>query len=441
MKKKKEKAFTLIELLAVIIILGILMIIAIPSVTSYISTSRKSAYIDTARQVIASTRNLVNSGKLSMFDRSATYYIPTSCIKLENSNTPVSPYGDFERAYIVVTYEGSNYNYYWVSVDETGQGISTLTKVDDLDEDLIKTGLKGSDIVLENISGKNRLVEFTADCKNTINHVDDAGSDAANTTDNITWTYNDMSISVDVHLSQCNISGDYKICYNATIDASNVGENATIKYFEAIFDIPQGTELVHQGYDPDKLKAEIVDGKLKIIGNSGQNTWNFLTPSNGSSHLSGGFQIKFPKDVDFVLQNGKIQYVELVSGVQEGNSSGVQGNASDMNIDLAKLNIRLVRDNYYNSGNGKYTAQYTVYVKNISDSDITDWSFVLEAPDTITNISSYNPLIYSKSGNVYTFTPFEWDNEYRTLSPNETAHYDKKLVIETTDMNAMPTIR
>ena len=166
--KNNKRAFTLIELLAVIIILGILMIIAIPSVTSYISTSRRSAYIDTARQVISSTRNLVNSGKLNMFDRSATYYIPTSCIKLENNNVPVSPYGDFERAYIVVTYEGANYNYYWVSVDKTGQGISTLTKFDDLDSDLIETGLKGTDIVLENVPGKNRLVEYTADCKSQL---------------------------------------------------------------------------------------------------------------------------------------------------------------------------------------------------------------------------------------------------------------------------------
>ena len=112
-----------------------------------------------------------------------------------------------------------------------------------------------------------------------------------------------------------------------------------------------------------------------------------------------------------------------------------------MNINLAKLNVRLVRETYYNNGNGGYTEQYSVYVKNISDSDITDWSFILEAPASITNIYSYNPLIYSKNGSVYTFTPFEWDNEYRTLSPGETAPYDRKLVIETTDTNAIPIIR
>lgn len=121
MKKKNKKGFTLIELLAVIIILGILMIIAIPSVTSYISSSRKNAYVDTAKQVIGGARVLVNSGKLEAYDSSVTYYIPSSCINLENGDKPVSPYGDFVSAYIVVTYNGNGYDYYWTSVDETGQ--------------------------------------------------------------------------------------------------------------------------------------------------------------------------------------------------------------------------------------------------------------------------------------------------------------------------------
>ena len=58
---KNKNGFTLIELLAVIIILGVLMIIAIPAVTKYISDSRKTAYIDTAKEIASGARNLVNS--------------------------------------------------------------------------------------------------------------------------------------------------------------------------------------------------------------------------------------------------------------------------------------------------------------------------------------------------------------------------------------------
>ena len=96
-KKKKKKGFTLIELLAVIIILGILMIIAIPSVTKYISDSRKNAYIDTAKEIVSGARNVVNEGKLEMYDTNTTYYIPYSCISTENAKK--TPYGEFVKAY------------------------------------------------------------------------------------------------------------------------------------------------------------------------------------------------------------------------------------------------------------------------------------------------------------------------------------------------------
>ena len=148
---KNNKAFTLIELLAVIIILGILMIIAIPSVTSYISESRKSIYIDTAKELIGSARNVVNNGKLGMYDSGTTYYIPVQYLKTENGLQ--SPYGDFTQAYIGITYDGKGYDYYWISTDETGQGIDRVTLGDKLDVYDIK-----SDLLDENI---RKTVETT----------------------------------------------------------------------------------------------------------------------------------------------------------------------------------------------------------------------------------------------------------------------------------------
>ncbi len=55
---KNRKAFTLIELLAVIIILGILMIIAVPAVTKFITDSRKETYVDTAKGIMSGARTL-----------------------------------------------------------------------------------------------------------------------------------------------------------------------------------------------------------------------------------------------------------------------------------------------------------------------------------------------------------------------------------------------
>ncbi len=143
--KKKSKAFTLIELLAVIIILGILMIIAIPSVTTYISNSRKSSYIDTAKNVVSGARNIANEGKLGMYDTNTTYYIPASYIKTENSLK--SPYGDFTEAYIGVIFDGKGYNYFWISNDTSGQGVNKVTSVDLLSEDDIVAGIKDIDII------------------------------------------------------------------------------------------------------------------------------------------------------------------------------------------------------------------------------------------------------------------------------------------------------
>ena len=141
---KNKRGFTLIELLAVIIILGILMIIAIPSVTKYINDSRKSAYVDTAKEIVSGTRNRVNDGKLGMYDTNTTYYIPVDYIKTENASK--SPYGEFVQAYVGVVYDGNGYKYYWISVDDSGQGVDKVTLADKLDEDDIKSDLNASEI-------------------------------------------------------------------------------------------------------------------------------------------------------------------------------------------------------------------------------------------------------------------------------------------------------
>ena len=154
---KKNKGFTLIELLAVIIILGILILIAIPSVTRYISDSRKETYIDTARQYIKAAAHMVNEGNQDFFDTDSTYFIPVKCIKVESGGD--SPYGKFDKAYVLVTYDNETYKYYWISRDLTGQGVKVATLEKDLNTDLIVAGIKADEIKTNvTVEGKPKAV-------------------------------------------------------------------------------------------------------------------------------------------------------------------------------------------------------------------------------------------------------------------------------------------
>ena len=125
------------------------MIIAIPSVTRYISDSRKASYISTAKENITGARNKVNDGKLGMFDTDATYYIPASYIKTENANK--SPYGEFTEAYVVVIYNGKGYKYFWTSVDDTGEGIKGIIAYDNLENDNVESDIT-DDMIDPNIT-------------------------------------------------------------------------------------------------------------------------------------------------------------------------------------------------------------------------------------------------------------------------------------------------
>jgi len=161
---KNKKGFTLIELLAVIIILGVLMIIAVPAVTKYINDSRKSSYVDIAKNISSGVRNLVHSGELDLNDLDTTYYIDGSCIKTENGFK--SPYGEFRKAYVAVTLtsDGSSHEYYWTSVDETGTGVKRLINIERFDTDIIEDGIDPNDIVPNvGIDGRKNIIVVSGD--------------------------------------------------------------------------------------------------------------------------------------------------------------------------------------------------------------------------------------------------------------------------------------
>ena len=95
-----------------------------------------------------------------MYDTDATYYIDVNCIKTENAMK--SPYGDFTNAYVVVTYDGKGYDYYWTSVDDAGQGVKNIVKYDKLDTDDISSDLTIDDIsTLRILDGRGKVILIT----------------------------------------------------------------------------------------------------------------------------------------------------------------------------------------------------------------------------------------------------------------------------------------
>ncbi len=221
-KKSKKRAFTLIELLSVIIILSVFVIIAIPAVSNYVSNSRKSAYVVTAQSVVDGARNVVNEGKIPVYDTDATFYIPASFIKTENDLK--SPYGEFVEAYVAVTYDNDGFNYYWTSNDKSNTGIY-LTYYDKLNVDTIRTSVSsiGTDI---GICGKNKIVVFDqygqvmetkssdADCVEPMGSYD--FEDLTTCPDRLITQFGSFSTSSDEKQTCVSLDYDYSYSYEYT---------------------------------------------------------------------------------------------------------------------------------------------------------------------------------------------------------------------------------
>ena len=131
---KNKKGFTLIELLAVIVILGLLMAIAIPSVTKYITESRKKTVVSTIGNYITAMVNEVNDLTYTFTGDNTIYAVPVECIALERGGT--NPFGAWYQAnnsywaYVLVQYddETSSYRYGYTFKDSAGYGIYPTTQ-------------------------------------------------------------------------------------------------------------------------------------------------------------------------------------------------------------------------------------------------------------------------------------------------------------------------
>ena len=89
--RKNNKGFTLVELLAVIVVLAIVMGLAAVAITGVLENTRKAAMVSDAKSYINGARNLVNSSDInSMIGGAGTNYRPACTPGAAPVNIPLA---------------------------------------------------------------------------------------------------------------------------------------------------------------------------------------------------------------------------------------------------------------------------------------------------------------------------------------------------------------
>lgn len=134
-----RKGFTLIEVMAVVIIIGVIMMIAIPSVSSYIANSKKSSYATNIHAYIETIRAEYEERNYGpILEDNEIMIVPIKVVKLEKGDAGSSPFGayNYDKSYVVISPERNTYEYYANVVDSTKKGV-IMTKYNELSGDKI----------------------------------------------------------------------------------------------------------------------------------------------------------------------------------------------------------------------------------------------------------------------------------------------------------------
>lgn len=131
----KEKGFTLVELLGVIVILSIIMLIAIPNITSMLEKSKYDQYIGDAKKLVSITEYEIRKGTIN---KPATgELIKVTLDYLSTSDVEKDPNGeeyDVNKSYVIIVRKDGYLSYYVNLVSTSGKGIS-LVDVNELSGD------------------------------------------------------------------------------------------------------------------------------------------------------------------------------------------------------------------------------------------------------------------------------------------------------------------
>ncbi len=414
---KNKKGFTLIELLAVIVILGLLMAIAIPSVTKYITESRKKTLVNTIGNYITAMVNEVNDLTYTFTGNNTIYAVPIECIALERGGT--DPFGEWLQvnkaywAYVLVQYddETSSYRYGFTFKDSAGYGLypTTQAKLNEKGKQ-IQTGLDlskpniGKVNVLTAVSNWNGfVVDSTTDLQVLVAESEGNVGDGVNTCTlaqkgkNYEQSELEKNMVVVSNFSEfktaleegknIKLSNDIVITETINVSGSSVilGENKTISYASTytgtLFNIKSGASLSVSDLNVDG-NNEWSPRESTITTNTGDPWYKAYVDANGVEienfvfTNAGSLTLNNIKINDCVFNSGGTAYnddlgvIKSTGGVLTLNSTTIS-NSVGLAINASNTEVYLngntsVVDNF---GTGNKGGIFIVSDKSLTISD------------------------------------------------------------------------
>ena len=136
LKLLNKKAFTLIELIIVVLLLGVILAFALPNITSTLERNKKDQFIIDAKDFIEKAKNqMLKTGDYPVSGSCKAHSLKDVDIKKEIKDSPYGSEYDRENSQVQICIDSSIYKYKVKLVDSKGNGIQNLIDFSYLDKD------------------------------------------------------------------------------------------------------------------------------------------------------------------------------------------------------------------------------------------------------------------------------------------------------------------
>lgn len=106
---KNNKAFTLVELIVIIVILGVIMVFALPNITSTLERNKKDKMIIDAKDMVEKARNYISAG--NSYSNGDKLDLSTIDVRGEIKDSPFGNSYKTSTSYVIRQLEDNMYKY------------------------------------------------------------------------------------------------------------------------------------------------------------------------------------------------------------------------------------------------------------------------------------------------------------------------------------------